>query len=119
MDRIRNSTSYINRAKILVVSSVSEPQGIVILEAMACGLPVIGSKTGGIPDMIKHNINGCLVKKNNPKALGHQINKVLINENNLHKMRKEALKTAILFSKKNFEKKISELYESLIKNYNF
>ncbi len=114
--KYENLNPFINRAKILVVPSVTEPHGIVVLEAMACGVPVIGSKTGGIPDMIKHNVNGWLVIKNDPKALGRQINKVLDNEMVLQKMGKEALKTAEMFSRKNFEKKISRFYKALIKN---
>ena len=111
-----NLNSHINRAKILIVPSVTEPHGIVVLEAMACSVPVIGSKTGGIPDMINHNVNGWLVKKKDPKALGQLINEVLSNEIKLQKMGKEALKTAEKFSKKNFEKIFLRFYRSFMKN---
>ena len=44
-----------------VTPSVYEPLGIVNLEAMACGIPVVGSATGGIPDCINHGETGLLV----------------------------------------------------------
>ncbi len=108
-------SNFINRTRLLVVPSVTEPQGIVVLEGMACGVPVIGSKTGGIPDMIKHDTNGWLVKKNDPQALARLINDALIDDNKLEKIGEKALETAKKFSKKIFEKRTAELYDFLIK----
>ena len=46
------------QASIMVLSSIQESFGMVILEAMACGLPVIASKNSGGPDIIEHGVNG-------------------------------------------------------------
>ena len=108
-------SNFINRTRLLVVPSVTEPQGIVVVEGMACGVPVIGSKTGGIPDMIKHDNNGWLVKKNDPQTLGKLINEALSDDNKLEKIGEKALETAKKFSKKIFEKRTAELYDFLIK----
>ena len=105
---------YIRRTKVVVVPSVTEPHGIVVLEAMACGVPVIGSRVGGIPDMIKHKENGWLVKPNDAENLGKIINEVLLNENRLEEVGVKALNTANKFSKKQFNKKIVKFYEFLI-----
>ena len=109
--------NFIRKAKILVVPSLSEPQGVVVIEAMACGIPVIGSNTGGIPDMIEHDRNGWLVEPNNPEILGKTIERVLSNENLIESTSKEALKTALKFSLKNFSKNIVSLFDELIKDF--
>lgn len=51
---------YYRDADLLVVPSISEGQGVVIIEAMAIGVPVIASRVGGIPELVEHGTNGFL-----------------------------------------------------------
>jgi len=51
-------------------------QGVVIGEAMATGKPVIASNVGGIPDAVKHNVNGLLVEQKSPERLAAAICRV-------------------------------------------
>jgi glycosyltransferase involved in cell wall biosynthesis len=46
---------------LLVVNSTAEPFGLVILEAMACGTPVLAAAVDGIPEIVEHGKNGWLV----------------------------------------------------------
>lgn len=56
-------------ARIALVPSLTEPQGIVVLEAMAAGRPVIASRVGGIPEMVKDGRTGRLVPPGDSDAL--------------------------------------------------
>ncbi len=57
--------SYYHEADIFCLASRSEGFGISILEAMACGLPVVASDAGGIPEKITEGRNGFIVQKEN------------------------------------------------------
>jgi len=72
---------YYNAADYFVIpSSSGEGLPLVLLEAMACGLPVIATTVGGTPEIIEDMRNGVLVPPRNPKALAKTISKLLSNK---------------------------------------
>jgi len=71
---------FLNLADVFVLPSLSEGLGIAIIEAMACGIPVIGTNVDGIPDIIKDNDNGVLVPPGDAEALAGAIDKLLQDE---------------------------------------
>lgn len=56
-------------AELFVLPSLAESFGIAFAEAMACGLPVIGTRVGGIPEFVRHGIDGLLVRPGNSDAI--------------------------------------------------
>jgi len=65
--------SIYNGADIFVTASPIETQGLVALEAMACGLPVIGVDAMALPDLVIHERNGLLVPPDDVAALAEAI----------------------------------------------
>lgn len=57
-----------NRSDIFVLPSMAESFGMVFVEAMSCGLPVIGARVGGVPDIISES-NGILVEPGSVKSI--------------------------------------------------
>ena len=57
---------------------------ISILEAMSLNLPIISSRTGGIPDIVKHNKTGFLIKKNNSDQYAKYMSFYLNNKKLFH-----------------------------------
>lgn len=62
---------------IFVLPSENETFGQVFIEAMSCGLPVIGTKVGGIPEIISDSYNGYLVPPDDSSVLAQKIEKLM------------------------------------------
>ena len=70
---------YYQAADIYVHTAKADTFPTTILEAMACGLPVVASNTGGIPEQVDHEITGFLTPVEDPVALVQGIKKILQN----------------------------------------
>ena len=96
------------------ICSDSEGQPLSILEAQAAYLPVVATKTGGIPEIVKDNVNGLLVPPNDYIALANAIIWCLTNKNNFGKSGyKSILKH---YSWEHISNLTKSVYQNLIKN---
>jgi len=69
---------YYGAADYFILPSASgEGLPLVLLEAMACGLPVIATAVGGTPEILRHMKNGVLVPPRNPEAMAEALTKLL------------------------------------------
>ena len=66
-------SEYMTASDIFVLPSISEGMPIVILEAMASGLPVVATRVGGIPEIIQEGENGYLVDAKNSEQIAAKI----------------------------------------------
>lgn len=69
--------ALIELLEVLVVPSLTEGAPLVVLEAMAAGVPIVASAVGGIPDQIRHEGEGLLVPPGDPAALADSVLKLL------------------------------------------
>jgi glycosyltransferase involved in cell wall biosynthesis len=71
---------FYNQASVLILSSVEEGLPNVVLEAMACGLPVVATGVGGLPDAVVPGLTGELAKPSDPEALAQALAPLLAND---------------------------------------
>ncbi|MDZ7606962.1 MAG: glycosyltransferase family 4 protein [Cyclobacteriaceae bacterium] len=77
-------------ADALIFPSLNDAFGMVILEAMAHGLPVIGSRFSAAPDIIEHGIDGYILDSNTPEAVAESISWAIDNKEYLAEMGEKA-----------------------------
>ncbi len=111
----KNTLSYIKNADLLVLPSNNEPFGRVLLEAMNIGTPVIGTKSGGIPEIIEDGINGLLVDYGDIEALKISIIKILKNNS----LREEIIQGGYetinsKFCVETYQEKLENIYDTLL-----
>jgi alpha-maltose-1-phosphate synthase len=73
----REIIQLLSHATTFAIPSLYEPLGIVNLEAMACGTAVVGSRVGGIPEVVADGETGLLVPADDPAALAAALNSLL------------------------------------------
>lgn len=101
----------INGAKLFIYPSFYEGFGLPVLEAMACGIPVISSNTSSLPEVIGDS--GFMVDPNDHNKLASYMLKI-IHDTKLHaKLSKKALERSKLFSWKSSAQKTLKVYEEM------
>jgi len=68
-----NVQDFMTAFDLLAVPSIEEPLGLVAVESLAAGTPVVATRTGGLPEIVKHNEWGLLVPPRNPDALADAV----------------------------------------------
>lgn len=68
---------HLNQIRLLIIPSITESGPITLLEAMACGTPVLATRVGMIPDIIKDGETGFFLDNNSPECIGDTVNRVL------------------------------------------
>jgi glycosyltransferase involved in cell wall biosynthesis len=106
-----------NASKIFVITSTSDTQSMVMMQAMASGLPIIGVKARALPEYINSK-NGILIEPGDEKTLAKKI--ILL-------LKEAALRKKLALGARNFANKFSapevakeweEIYGKVIKDYN-
>ena len=107
---------YYASSDLYVFPTLADSFGLVAIETMACGTPSIAFKTGGVPEIIEHNINGWLVKQKDIKGLVEGIQLVMREPERLARWSSNGLKKIMHeYSAEKFLSSHLKLYNSVIK----
>lgn len=105
---------YYSAAEVVVVPSEYESFGMVALEAMACGRPVVASETGGLAFLVKDGETGFHVPAGNPSALADQLEQLLLDIGLRRRVGKQASRYALGFDWEIISGEILQVYRSLL-----
>lgn len=101
-------------AEVFVCPSLAEGLGIVFLEAQACGVPVIGTNVGGIPDVIADGVTGLLVSPKDAHALASAVCRLFTDTDLAARCRTAGLEQAKKFDWTEIVQKYAKEYDRLI-----
>lgn len=105
----------LNSSHIMLLPSYVEGLPICILEGMAYQMPIIATAIGGIPDIVKTNVNGCLITPGNYEQLYQAIKYYIDNRDEVTKQGNAAALTINDYYADNVVASLSELYTSLLR----
>lgn len=107
---------YYSAADVAVTTPWYEPFGLTPLEAMACGIPVIGSDVGGIKFTVADGETGFLVPPRDPSVLASRLERLLADRSLARRMGRAArARVERLFTWKKVGERTAELYESMLR----
>ncbi|MGO3183139.1 MAG: N-acetyl-alpha-D-glucosaminyl L-malate synthase BshA [Aequorivita sp.] len=103
---------------LFILPSEKESFGLAALEAMACGVPVISSNTGGLPEVNIEGVSGFLSDVGNVDEMAENALKIISTDEVLNKFKKQAIESAMVFDTKKVVPIYEKLYEKAILHMN-
>ncbi len=104
---------------LFLLPSETESFGLAALEAMACGVPVISSNSGGLPEVNFDGFSGYLSNVGNVEEMAENALKILRDDTVLNQFKANALEVARKFDIKNILPKYEALYQKAVDDYKY
>lgn len=89
---------YMSQARMFVLPTIHEAFGIVLVEALHFGLPIVSTTVGAVPEMVMHDVNGYLVQPGDIEALAHALDGLLADDALAEKFAEASYQHAANFS---------------------
>ncbi|MRT15867.1 N-acetyl-alpha-D-glucosaminyl L-malate synthase BshA [Vitellibacter sp. q18] len=99
---------------LFILPSEKESFGLAALEAMACGVPVISSNTGGLPEVNIEGVSGFLSDVGNVSEMAENALTILASDEILAKFKKQAIEAAMVYDTQKIVPQYEKLYEAAI-----
>jgi len=112
LGNVKNVEEYLWKSDIYVHTATYEPLGLVLLEAMAAGLPVVTLDGGGNRDLIENGKNGFILTQQNSKLFTEKLLSITNDLKKNEQISKYAKNFAKKFNIKNYCKYLAEIYNS-------
>ena len=112
--KFANVIPFYNKMDVFVLPSIYEGFGIVLLEAMASGVPVVATNVEGIKEVVIDSKCGLLVLPENPESIAKAVLTIIENQNLRKSLISEGVKRAQLFDVQEHVMKLDKLYTNLL-----
>ena len=113
-DETRNHLYHL--CSVAVFPSLYEPFGIVALEAMALGKPVVVSDTGGLSEVVSHGLTGMKFPPGDSRALAGVLADILLDFNLAQNLAREGKREADLYTWDRVAKSTSDVYREVLRS---
>lgn len=109
-----NIPQVLKELDLFLISSETEGLGTSVLDALASGVPVVATKAGGIPEIIRHGENGLLADVKDPQGLAGQVCQLIQDKGLKERIIEHGKRTARKFSKENMARQTLAVYRDVL-----
>lgn len=111
---VKNPMELLSAADVMLLPSESESFGLAALEAMACGVPVISSNAGGLPELNRHGVSGLMSDVGDVNEMAKQVLYLIESPDRLNKFKRQAKERSESFSLKTVLPQYEAIYANVL-----
>jgi N-acetyl-alpha-D-glucosaminyl L-malate synthase BshA len=111
---VKNPMELLSAADVMLLPSESESFGLAALEAMACGVPVVSSNAGGLPELNRHGVSGLMSDVGDVNEMAKQVMYLIESPERLQKFKNQAKERSESFSLKVVLPQYEDIYKQVL-----